>query len=199
MKILTVSYVNGIIRLLPVNVKVWLKVYRKEISTIVFSKKKMLHFKTESTKIPKVRFIQSFRSGYWLSFPRRFQGFTRGSLLRNFFFGISLREKGRERLEGFSFRATTQSLMASLITYRAQIQRLNPKCHIVWINMVFRESVRLTELTLKRSNTLHHIWIITQQGSDSVIEKVDLAAHSDSPSLRPTGLALSSLKWGFGI
>lgn len=102
----------------------------------------MLYFKSESTKIPTVHFIQSLRSGYWSSFPRWLQGFTRGSRLRNFFFGISLREKGRERHEGFSFRDTMQSLMASLITCGGQIQGLNPKCHIISVHVVswMRES-----------------------------------------------------------
>ena len=96
--------------------------------------------KTEATTIPKVHFMQSLTSGYWLSFPRRFQGFAIASLLRNFFFGIALREKGRERHEGFSFRDTMQSLMASLITCRRQIHGLNPKYYIASINIVLSMS-----------------------------------------------------------
>lgn len=57
-------------------------------------------------------------TGYY--FPRFSQGFTQTSLFGSFFLGISLRKKGRERHEGFSFRARMHSLMASLITFRGK-------------------------------------------------------------------------------
>lgn len=77
-------------------------------------------FQKEDAILPK-----SQRSGYWLLLSLWFQGFTRGSIFRDFFLGISLREKLREWLEGFSFRDKMQSLIASFITYKRKIQRLH--------------------------------------------------------------------------